>query len=62
MRLPLLDEIQRVVADCTAAYCAILQLVVEEYTARPPDPALSVEQQAEALLQRAYARVEEASA
>ena len=62
MRLTLLDEIQRLAADRTAAYQDVLQLVVEEYVARPPDPALPVEQLAEALLRRAYAWVEEASA
>ena len=62
MSLPLLDEMERLVADCTMADRAVLQLIVEEYLARPPDPTLPVEQQAEALLRRAYRRAQETSA
>ena len=51
MRLPLLDEMRRLTADVTAAHRTVLQLVVEEYLAHPPDPALPVGHQAEALLQ-----------
>ena len=43
MGLPLLDEMQRLAADCTATYRAVLQLVVEEYAAHPPDATLPVE-------------------
>ena len=61
MGLPLLDEMQRLAADCTATYRAVLQLVVEEYAAHPPDATLPVEHQAEALLRLAYGRGEETS-